>query len=56
MFMDISQLPEYLIMLLFLILALDFVYICVAMVAVIFIKNTDYIDSIKNKKTIKSYF
>lgn len=48
MFMDISQLPEYLIMLLFLILALDFVYICVAMVAVIFIKNTDYIDSIKN--------
>ena len=56
MFMDISQLPEYLIMLLFLILALDFVYICVAMVAVIFIKNTDYIDSIKNKKNNKIIF
>ena len=55
-FMDISQLPVYLIMLFFLVLALNLVYICVAMVAVIFIKNTDYIDSIKNKKNNKIIF
>lgn len=54
--MDVSQLYSYLLMVLFLMLSLNLVYICVAAIAVVFIKNAGYIDSIKNKKNNKIIF
>ena len=54
--MDASQLYSYLLMVLFLMLSLNLVYICVAAIAVVFIKNAGYIDSIKNKKNNKIIF
>lgn len=50
---DIKQLTQYLFMILLLFLSLNIVYICVAVIAVIFIKNADFIHSIKNKKNNK---
>ena len=47
---------SYLLMVLFLMLSLNLVYICVAAIAVVFIKNAGYIDSIKNKKNNKIIF